>query len=103
MRGIRISALKDNEEIVEPLADRILGRVSVHDVVDPLNEEMIVEANEMIDEEKARQISETSIELVEIRSVLYMLKLKHDAEFVRCATVEILVAVTWSRKVRQLE
>ena len=70
LRGIRISALKDNEEVVEPLADRILGRVSVHDVEDPLTGDMIVEANELIDEEKARNISETSIEEVEIRSVL---------------------------------
>ncbi|NNE69714.1 MAG: DNA-directed RNA polymerase subunit beta', partial [Rhodothermales bacterium] len=70
LRGIRISALKDNEDIVEPLADRILGRVSVHDVEDPLNGDLIVEANEVIDEEKARRISETSIEEVEIRSVL---------------------------------
>ena len=70
LRGIKISALKDNEEIVEPLADRILGRVSVHDVYDPLSGEIIVEANELIDEEKARRISETSIEEVEIRSVL---------------------------------
>ncbi|MCB0720231.1 MAG: DNA-directed RNA polymerase subunit beta', partial [Bacteroidetes bacterium] len=70
LRGIRISALKDNEDIVEPLADRILGRVSVHDVRDPLTDDLILEANGMIDEEKARQISETSIEEVEIRSVL---------------------------------
>ena len=70
LRGIRISALKDNEEIVEPLADRILGRVSVHDVADPLSGDLIVAANEVIDEAKARQISETSIEEVEIRSVL---------------------------------
>ncbi|GIV60461.1 DNA-directed RNA polymerase subunit beta' [Rhodocaloribacter litoris] len=70
LRGIRISALKDNEDIVEPLADRILGRVSVHDVIDPLNGELIVSANELIDEEKARRISETSIEEVEIRSAL---------------------------------
>src|SRR5690606_7657334 len=70
LRGIRISALKDNEDVVEPLADRIVGRVSVHDVRDPLNDELIVSANEMIDEEKARMISETSIEEVEIRSAL---------------------------------
>ena len=70
LRGIRISALKDNEEIVEPLADRILGRVSVHDVADPLSGDLIVSANELIDEQKARLISETSIEEVEIRSVL---------------------------------
>ena len=70
LRGIRISALKDNEDVVEPLADRILGRVSVHDVTDPLTGDMIVEANELIDEEKSRSIAETSIEEVEIRSVL---------------------------------
>jgi DNA-directed RNA polymerase subunit beta' len=70
LRGIRISALKDNEDVVEPLADRILGRVSVHDVNDPLTGDLIVSANEVIDEEKARRISETSIEEVEIRSVL---------------------------------
>jgi len=70
LRGIRISALKDNEEIVEPLADRILGRVSVHDVHDPLSDDLIVLANEIIDEEKASGISETSIQEVEIRSAL---------------------------------
>ncbi len=70
LRGIRISALKDNEDVVEPLADRILGRVSVHDVVDPLTDEILVFANDVIDEEKARSITETSIEEVEIRSVL---------------------------------
>ena len=70
LRGIRISALKDNEEIVEPLADRILGRVSVHDVHDPLSDDLIVLANEIISEEKANRISETSIQEVEIRSAL---------------------------------
>ena len=70
LRGLRISALKDNEDVVEPLADRILGRVSVHDVHDPLTDDLIVGANEMIDEATARNISETSIEEVEIRSVL---------------------------------
>ena len=62
--------MKDNEDIVEPLADRILGRVSVHDVEDPLSGELIVAANEMIDEIRARRIAETSIEEIEIRSVL---------------------------------
>ncbi|GBD01631.1 DNA-directed RNA polymerase subunit beta' [bacterium HR18] len=70
LRGIKIGALKDNEEIVEPLADRILGRVSLYDVYDPLTGELIVAANELIDEEKAQRIAETSIEEVEIRSVL---------------------------------
>jgi len=70
LRGITISALKDNETVIEPLADRILGRVSLHDVRDPLTDEMIVAANEVIDEEKSRHIAGTSIERVEIRSVL---------------------------------
>jgi len=70
LRGIAISALKDNETVVEPLADRILGRVSLHDVYDPLTDELIVSANEVIDEDKARNIAETSIEEVEIRSAL---------------------------------
>ncbi|MDG5768155.1 DNA-directed RNA polymerase subunit beta' [Balneolales bacterium ANBcel1] len=70
LRGIRIQALKDNEDIVESLEDRVLGRVSMHDVYDPLTDELIVGANEMIDEEVASKIAETSIEEVEIRSVL---------------------------------
>jgi DNA-directed RNA polymerase subunit beta' len=70
LRGISIGALKDNEEVVEPLSKRILGRVSLHDVYDPLTDELIVEANQLIDEEKAQKIAETSIDEVEIRSVL---------------------------------
>lgn len=70
LRGIGISSLKDNEVVVEPLADRILGRVSLHDVRDPLTDELIVAANELIDESKSKHIAETSIEQVEIRSVL---------------------------------
>ena len=70
LRGIQISALKDNEDIVEPLSERILGRVSVHDVFDPLSGEMILESVQEITEEIAANIDETSIESVEIRSVL---------------------------------
>lgn len=70
LRGIQISALKDNEDIVEPLSERILGRVSVHDVFDPLSGEMILESGQEITEEIAAYIDETSIESVEIRSVL---------------------------------
>jgi DNA-directed RNA polymerase subunit beta' len=50
LRGIRIQALKDNEDIVESLEDRILGRVSMHEVYDPLTDELIVSSNQMIDE-----------------------------------------------------
>jgi len=70
LRGITIMALKDNEDIVEPLSERILGRVSVHDIYDPLTEELIVESGGEITEEIADRIDNTSIEEVEIRSVL---------------------------------
>ncbi|MCU0428854.1 MAG: DNA-directed RNA polymerase subunit beta' [Cytophagaceae bacterium] len=70
LRGIAISALKDNEDIVEPLGERILGRVSVHDVYHPLNNEVLVSSGEEITEEVARRIEEAGIETVEIRSVL---------------------------------
>ncbi|MCG8310373.1 MAG: DNA-directed RNA polymerase subunit beta' [Cytophagales bacterium] len=70
LRGIVVTALKDNEDIVEPLSERILGRVTVHDIFDPLTEELIVPANTEIDEDIAKRIDETSIEEVEIRSVL---------------------------------
>ncbi len=70
LRGISISALKDNEDIVEPLSERILGRVSVHDIFDPLSNEIIVLSGGEITEEIANYIDETSIESVEIRSVL---------------------------------
>ncbi|WP_138482175.1 DNA-directed RNA polymerase subunit beta' [Dyadobacter bucti] len=70
LRGIAISALKDNEDIVEPLSERILGRVSVHDVFDPLSGEIILTSGQEITEEIAAYIDETSIETVEIRSVL---------------------------------
>lgn len=70
LRGIVVTALKDNEDIVEPLSERILGRVTVHDIFDPITEKLIVAANTEIDEEIAKVIDETSIEEVEIRSVL---------------------------------
>ena len=70
LRGLTVSALKDNEDIVEPLSERILGRVSVHDVYDPISEELIVASGDEINETIAAQIDETAIEEVEIRSVL---------------------------------
>ncbi|MES3630298.1 MAG: DNA-directed RNA polymerase subunit beta' [Longimonas sp.] len=70
LRGITISALRDNEEVVVPLSKRILGRVTVHDVYDPQTDELIVGANELITEATAQRIAETSIEEIEIRSVL---------------------------------
>lgn len=70
LRGIATSALKDNEDIVEPLYDRILGRTSLHDVLNPLTEEVLITAGEQITEDVAKAIEEAGIETVEIRSVL---------------------------------
>ncbi len=70
IRGVLTGALKEGEDVKEPLAERILGRVAVHDVLDPLTQKVILKAGEEIDEKKALTISETSIEAVEIRSVL---------------------------------
>jgi DNA-directed RNA polymerase subunit beta' len=70
IRGVVTGALKEGEDIKEPLSERIVGRVTVHDIVDPMNGKVIVRAGEVIDEETAERIGETSIETVEIRSVL---------------------------------
>ena len=70
LRGIATSALKDNEDIIEPLADRIEGRTSLHNVYDPQTDELLVSAGEEITEAGARKIEDSGIEIVEIRSVL---------------------------------
>ncbi len=70
LRGIAISALKDNEDIIEPLSDRIEGRTSLHDVYHPVTDELIINGGEEIDTETAHKIEESGIETVEIRSVL---------------------------------
>ena len=70
LRGIATSALKDNEDVIEPLSDRIEGRTSLHDVYDPQTEEQLVGAGEEISTEIAKRIEESGVEIVEIRSVL---------------------------------
>ncbi len=70
LRGIAITALKDNEEVVEPLYDRIIGRTSLHTVYNPVSDEEIVTAGDLITEDVAKNIEEAGIETVEIRSVL---------------------------------
>ncbi len=70
LRGIAISSLKDNEDIIEPLADRIEGRTSIHDVYNPINDELIIKAGEEITTDVAKLIEQCGIETVEIRSVL---------------------------------
>ncbi len=70
MRGIATSALKDNEDVIESLADRIMGRTSLHNVYDPQTDELIIKAGEEISPDVAKQIDDSGIESVEIRSVL---------------------------------
>ena len=70
LRGLECRALKNGDEVIATLYERILGRVSVHDVVDPRTGNLIVAAGEEITEPKAQAIEDSPIEMVEIRSVL---------------------------------
>ncbi len=70
LRGLVCTAIKNNDEIVASLGERILGRVSVHDIVHPLTGEIIVRAGEEIKDDAADIIDASPIESVEIRSVL---------------------------------
>jgi len=70
LRGVYTTALKDNEDVIEPLYDRILGRVALHDVYDPVTDELLVAANQDIDEEIAQKIENSAVEGLDIRSVL---------------------------------
>jgi DNA-directed RNA polymerase subunit beta' len=70
LRGINISALKDNEDIVEPLFDRILGRTSLLDVYHPETDELLAHAGEVLNEHAARKVDSSGLETIEIRSVL---------------------------------
>ncbi len=70
LRGLTATEIKKNENVVASLYDRILGRVSVHDVTDPLTGELIVAAGDEIREDAAERIQNSPIESVEIRSVL---------------------------------
>ena len=70
LRGLKISALKKNEEVVESLSDRIEGRVALNDIVDPINGNTIVNAGEEITKSDALKIESSPIESVEVRSAL---------------------------------
>jgi len=70
LRGLVATELKNNEDVVASLYERILGRVSVHDVQHPISGETIVYSGEEITEDKAEKIQNSPIERVEIRSVL---------------------------------
>ncbi|MEA4985469.1 MAG: DNA-directed RNA polymerase subunit beta' [Paludibacter sp.] len=70
LRGLVATEMKNNEEVISSLYERILGRVSVHDIYHPLTGELIVESGEQITEPLAKKIQDSPIERVEIRSVL---------------------------------
>jgi DNA-directed RNA polymerase subunit beta' len=70
LRGLVATAIKKNEEVVESLYERILGRTTVHDVYHPLTGELIISAGEELTEEISEIITQSPIEHVEIRSVL---------------------------------
>mgnify|MGYP000938542923 FL=1 len=70
LRGLIATEMKNNEEVVSSLYERILGRVSVHDIYHPLTGELIVSSGEQIVESLAKKIQDSPIERVEIRSVL---------------------------------
>ncbi len=68
--GIAVSPLIEGGEIVEPIGDRILGRVCLEDIADPFTDEVLAKANQEIDEDIVEKIDQTRIEQVKIRSVL---------------------------------
>jgi DNA-directed RNA polymerase subunit beta' len=70
LRGLVCTALKNGDETISTLYERILGRVSVHDIIHPTTGDLICAAGEEITEDKAQQIEDSPIESVEIRSVL---------------------------------
>ena len=70
LRGLVCTALKNGDEVVSSLSERILGRVSVHDIIHPTTGELLVAAGEEITESVAKAIENSPIESVEIRSVL---------------------------------
>ena len=70
LRGLVVGALKRNEEVVESLYDRILGRTCLHDIYDPETGELIVASGSELNEEVSKRIEDSGIENVEIRSVL---------------------------------
>ncbi|MFH6604816.1 DNA-directed RNA polymerase subunit beta' [Maribacter algicola] len=70
LRGVEVEALKKNEEIVESLGERILGRVSLHDVYNPLTEELLLSAGQEIMESDIKKIEDSPVEKIEVRSAL---------------------------------
>ena len=70
IRGLEVSAIKEGEEVIEALSERIVGRVAASDVLDAITGQVLIAAGSEIDEDTADRIEEASVEWVEIRSVL---------------------------------
>ena len=69
LKGLDVFALKDNDEVLESLAERIAGRISLHDVFHPETDELLVSSNEMISDTVAKLIDNTGIESIEVRDL----------------------------------
>ena len=94
LRGLVCTALKSGDEIISTLYERILGRVSVHDIIHPTTGELIVAAGDEITEDKARQIDESPIESVEI--------VKASVGSAKSVTDVTLQQPAWFRRARPL-
>ncbi|MFT6370038.1 MAG: DNA-directed RNA polymerase subunit beta' [Maribacter sp.] len=70
LRGVEVAALKKNEEVVETLGERILGRVSLHDVYNPLTQEILLTADQEIMESDVKKVEASPVEKIEVRSAL---------------------------------
>ena len=70
LRGLEVKALKNNDEIVESLSERIFGRVSLHDVYNPSTDELIIEAGDLFTEESVKLVEGSGLETIEVRSAL---------------------------------
>ncbi|MGZ0014857.1 DNA-directed RNA polymerase subunit beta' [Yeosuana sp. AK3] len=70
LRGVEVEALKKNDEVVETLEERIVGRVALNDVYDPITEALLVASGQLIEDDIAKAIQESPIESVEVRSAL---------------------------------
>ena len=70
LRGVEVQSLKKNEEVVESLGERILGRVSLNDVYDPITEEVILQSGLVINESDVKRVEASAVEKVEVRSPL---------------------------------
>jgi len=68
--GLDVTALKEGEDIIEPLKDRVVGCIAAEDIIDPIDDEVIVQAGQMVGEAEANAIDESGVQLARIRSVL---------------------------------